>query len=151
MWWDVFTRWYIWNMGNPCGVSVRDSFVLTGCYLLKIHLHHGLLSCQWAFHLLWCERAAVALSKTMESQKRLHKLFNNHIDIVILCLLIFWPAMHRGERQIHVFAWNCITLSPWEDSETHSLASCFSLPRERAAMNSGQTGGGYFLHKFSTF
>ncbi len=42
--------------------------------------------------------------------------------------------MHVRDKSF--FIWNHITSSPWADSETHRHASCFSLPRDRAAVNS---------------
>ncbi len=77
-----------------------------------------------AFHPLW----NVCGSETTKIQKCLHKLSNNHIDVVILCCN--WdsdpPCIVKRDKRF--FALNHVTLSPWVDSRTYSSTSCLSLP-----------------------
>ncbi len=65
------TRIMKFSFVSECGDQISGLF--------ERWLHH-----QWAFHLLWSECGAVS-SETTESQKCLHKLVNNHTEVVTLC------------------------------------------------------------------
>ncbi len=49
---------------------------------LKNKSVHTTLRHQGGVRILWRDCGAVSLSKKTKSQKHLHKLFNNHIDVV---------------------------------------------------------------------
>ncbi len=92
-----------WVRHQISGLVDSHYSVLTGCCPVKINPHKRSLCHQEVFHQLWNKCGAVLLTDKTKSQRGLHKLLNNHIDVVILCGSRFWSTVHRGKRQIDIF------------------------------------------------
>ncbi len=115
--------------------------VLSGCCPFKINPLEWSLCCQGAFHLLWSDCGAVWLKRDNWKPKRSPQAVKySHrwcyiVSIEILtCHASRWET-NKGNLLENTWHYH------WVDSEIHIHASCFSLPRHRAATNSQQTDG----------